>query len=226
MSRRAVVIPLIACVATAATGLAAVASSDTRDLAFTTSIRTVRVAATLDAGERACQRGIEREASFDAVELAYLHPPGRDQDLRIAVRDTFSRCVLARGTWRARSPGDPAGAVRVEPAVAAGSPMDVCVTNGGPARVALLGGRHYDAPSTAEVPAAGAGGGRNDIAVVFRRTTPKSALSQLPDVFRRAAVFRPLGSWFYWVLLAGLLVAVPALLWRALERAESDESPG
>lgn len=209
MSRRPVALPLFACVALAAAALAAAAGSDESDLAFTLSVRTVRVAATLDPGEQACQRRVDREAEFDSVEFAYLDPPRRGQDLSITVYDSASRRVLARG-----------GPDRIEPALPAGDEIDVCLANGGPGRVALLGGRaHESHTSGGDVPSAGVTSGRNDIALVFRRTEPKSALAQVPDVFRRAAVFRPVGAWAYWVLLAALLVAVPALLARAIARA-------
>ena len=219
MSRRTTAVPLIACVALAAATLAAIAGSDRRDLAFTPSVRTVRVVATLEPQSQACQRWIEREAGFDVVELEHVSPTGRGGELRVTVQQAGAGRVLARGSGGARPPGGPVR-VRVSPEVPAGALMDVCVTNAGPGAVGLLGGRNYDSdPSFADIPSSRSGPGRFDVAVVFRRSEPRSALSQLPDVFERAAVFRPGGAWVYWLLLAGLLVAVPGLLWHALRRA-------
>ena len=219
MSRRALAVPLAACVALAAAALAAVAGADRRDLAFTPSIRTVRVVATLEPGAHACQRWVEREASFDVVELDHVSPSGRGGELRAAVHETDGGRVLARGSARPRRPAGPVR-IRVAPPVPEGTPIDVCVTNAGPGAVGLLGGRGYDSdPSFGDIPSSRSGPHRSDMAVVFRRSEPRSALSQLPDVFERAAVFRPGGAWLCWVLLAGLLVVVPGLLWHALRRA-------
>jgi hypothetical protein len=60
-----------------------------------------------------------------------------------------------------------------------------------------------------------------DIAIVFPRDKPKSALALVPEMFRRASLFRPgwLGAWTYWVLAALVLLAAPLLLARAASRA-------
>jgi hypothetical protein len=50
-------------------------------------------------------------------------------------------------------------------------------------------------------------------------------------VFQRASLFRPgfVGAWTYWVLAALMVLAVPALLWRALggvADAPTEPEPG
>ena len=65
----------------------------------------------------------------------------------------------------------------------------------------------------------------SDLSVVFLHDSRRSVLSQLPDVFDRASVFRPgwVGPWLFWLLSAAVLLGVPLLLARAL--AESEGAP-
>lgn len=66
-----------------------------------------------------------------------------------------------------------------------------------------------------------------DVALELVRAPQRSLLSELPDVFERAARFRPgwVGAWTFWLLLAALVLGVPALVGRALRSAlEEDDS--
>jgi hypothetical protein len=66
-----------------------------------------------------------------------------------------------------------------------------------------------------------------DIAMVFPRAEPKSVLALVPEMFRRAALFRPgwVGAWTFWLLAALILLGAPLLLARALASAEDDTDP-
>jgi hypothetical protein len=59
--------------------------------------------------------------------------------------------------------------------------------------------------------------------MIFFRDEPVSLLSLTPEIFRRAAVFRPprVGPWTFWALAAGVIVVVPLLLGLALRAAGS-----
>jgi hypothetical protein len=229
MSRWAVAATLAGCVVAAVAALALVAAGDKRTFAFSPAIRPLRVVAVAGPGTELCQRGIEREAKFDSVSFDYgtFGRPG--PPLRMTVEDSATRRVLARGAQPGGYPDNHSTTTRVSPALGTGGPIDVCVTNAGNARVALYGAPGAEsAPSTAYR-------GRTaiyplypvDIAVEFFDSRGHSTLSQVPAIFRRASILRPswVGGWTFWVLLAGLVVGVPALLLGALRRAESGDEP-
>jgi hypothetical protein len=62
---------------------------------------------------------------------------------------------------------------------------------------------------------------RKDLTLVFLRERPRSALALLPDMVRRATLFRP--AWFtpgvLWALLVAVVTLVPFLLAMALRSA-------
>jgi hypothetical protein len=57
--------------------------------------------------------------------------------------------------------------------------------------------------------------------LVFKRSEPRSALAQVPDMFERATLFRPdvIGAWTFWLLLVAVAAGIPALLAFALRAA-------
>jgi hypothetical protein len=57
--------------------------------------------------------------------------------------------------------------------------------------------------------------------IVFRRSEPRSALAQVPDMFERATRFRPdvVGEWTFWALLVLVAGGIPLLLALALRAA-------
>jgi hypothetical protein len=201
MSRASTVVPLAACVLLTVLALAAIAGSDSRDLAFSPSIQATTRVARLEPGERACQPRIEREGAFDVAEVSYVDPVGERPATEIVVYDSATGRVLARGLSGRRRPKGGAVATQLRPALGGGAAMDLCVRNVGRGPLGLAGERDYG------------------IATVFRRSRPRSTLSQVPTIFERAAIFRPVGVWVYWALLAALLVGVPALIWRAIDAA-------
>ena len=225
MRSRAGVAALIACIAAGALALVLVAGSDKRTLAFTIDVRALAVLVA-QPGHELCQRGIDREAGFDTVELHYgtFGRPG--PRMGIAILDSRTRRPLATGVVPAGHPDNSPADARISPALPAGAPIDACARNLGAARVGLYGGPASDSAATA--PSLGRNGPQTggDLSVTFLRSHPRSVLSQVPAIFERASIFRPgwVGAWTFWALLGAVGLAVPALLARALAAAarESD----
>lgn len=214
------------CVGAAVITLLIVAANDRRSLAFTPDVRPEAVVALVPPGHQVCQRGIDREASFDSLAIDYgtFHRPG--PRLEIDVRDSAGRRVLARGVQPAGYADNKSATTHISPALQSGAPIDVCVKNVGGTRVALYGGpgRPGD-PGRAyvgDVPIEQ--GGPVNVSVTFLDSHPGSVLSRVPTIFRRATIFRPgwVGSWTFWLLLGAVVLAVPALLIRALGAAERE----
>ena len=65
----------------------------------------------------------------------------------------------------------------------------------------------------------------DDIAMVFPRAKSKTVLELVPQIFSRAALFRPgiVGPWTYWLLAALILFAAPLLLARAARLADAED---
>jgi len=64
-----------------------------------------------------------------------------------------------------------------------------------------------------------------DVALELVRAPERSLLSEVPDMFERASLFRPgwMGAWTFWLLLAAVAIGVPSLLARALRGALAEE---
>jgi hypothetical protein len=127
----------------------------------------------------------------------------------------------------ARLPAGHAGPrhARLRGSVAGGRKVAACFTNAGV--VSLLLTPRPGTP-TRVVPARLTERTDNvDVALELTRAPERSLLSELPDVFERAALFRPgwVGAWTFWLLLAALVIGVPTLLGRALRAALEEEEP-
>jgi len=203
-----------------------VASGDKRDLAFATNVLPSQLGAAVGPGETACERAVHVDGEFDVLRLAVAtFPPG--PETRVTVSRSGSRAVLATGSIRpgfATSRRMTFPSVHLSRSVKAGGYADICLHVRGSKPVFVAG--HGGFPGNAFL--LGRRGEerrlRTDLHFDFLTTRPRSVLSQLPAVFHRAALFRadPIGAWTYWALLALLLVAVPALLVRALWTADRD----
>jgi hypothetical protein len=214
----------LAVAAVAVLGLLAASVVDGHDLAFTNGVPITHVAAVIRAGDQACQREIKVIEPFSVVEATATGLGHKTQPLRIEVRDARTRRRLAAGSSPEGYPDHAPLPVRVGP-VAAGRRIDVCVTNDGRKRIGLEGGK---AESVMGSPLVVGALREEDLALTlrFRRPAPRSVLSQVPVMFRRAALFRPgwVGPWTFWVLAFLVVLAVPALLARALARAEAESA--
>ena len=104
------------------------------------------------------------------------------------------------------------------------TPMQVCLRNAGALPVAVFGsGDLASRTSTAALNGTPLG---IDVALSFEHAEPRSALSLLPALLDRMALWRAgwLGGWTYWLLAAGVLLVVPLLLIVALREVLADAS--
>jgi hypothetical protein len=219
---------LVGVVVAGVLALVVVQLTQSTKLAFTLGAAPQAAIAKLKAGQEVCQRSINvpPHGGFDrvALQIGTNHQAGSELD--VVVRH-HGGAVLGRGTLPGGYPDVPThGGYREirTGRVAAGQPIDVCVTNAGARTVTLYGSgalanRNSDATLDGK-PA------QYDVAMVFR-TDARSRAGQLGHVFARASLFRPgfVGTWTYWVLAALVVFAVPALLWRSLGVADEPTEP-
>jgi hypothetical protein len=195
-----------------------VAVQDDRDIAFTLSVTPDLVAAELEPGDTTCQNPVAVAEAFDGVrfQVGTYHRPG--PPLEVMVRRRGSPGPIASGRLAGGYPDISKPTVPIRPAVPKDELVAVCVRNRGDRRVALYGG-----PELAKRRSRATLDGRDlrsDLTLVFTQNQT-SALATAPEIFERASLFRPvwIGAWTYWLLLALVLLVVPALLAVALKRA-------
>lgn len=185
---------------------------DDRETAFTVGLPPVRIAAELQPGERACRADVDVPAEFSRVRLftASFGRPG--PRLTVAAGDS-------RGTVAAGYPDNSAVEASLE-GVAEGERIEVCVTNEGDGRVALLG-----SPPDTSPPHLADADLEPELGVAFLRAEPSSMAALVPQAFERASLFRPawVGPWTFWLLLL-VAAGVPALLMAAYRSAVSDST--
>jgi hypothetical protein len=204
---------IAAVAALGALAVLAAALLDDRETAFTVGLPPVRIAAELQPGERACRAGIDVPTEFSRVRL-----------YTASFRRTGPRLSVAaghsRGTVRAGYPDNSAVEATLDP-VAEGERIEVCVTNEGHRRVALLGSPPDTPPPDLADPEL-----KPQLGVAFLRSEPRSAAALVPDAFERASLFRPawVGPWTFWVLLLLVAAGVPALLVAAYRSAVTDST--
>ena len=198
--------------------LAVVAAGDSRALAFTLGVAPTQVGAELRPGQTACQAPVLVSSAFSRVRFQVGTYGRSGEPLDVVVRSLKSGSALGQGRLRGGYPDGSQPSVPVG-RVAPEQPVEVCIRNGGERKVALYGGTTVAAPGTdARVEGAETG---TDLTLVFERAEPRSMLAAVPDMFRRASLFRPgwVGSWTFWLLAVLLGAAVPTLLMLALARA-------
>jgi hypothetical protein len=220
--------PRLAVATTVAVSLAAagtvalVAATDDRRLAFLLPVNAEGITAVARPGGEVCQRDIDVEARFEVVEFTlgtYGRPGPR---LAVTVRDMATGRQLAAGALPEGAVDNRSASARVAPAVRSEARVEVCARNIGRRRVAFYGDSGKDPVASAafvgDRPVVG------DIRLVFFRGEPRSALSLIPEMMERAALFRPgpIGAPLFWILLAGIVVGLPALLGAALVKAGAD----
>jgi hypothetical protein len=211
---------LLALAALAVAGVVAAAAIDRRDLAFTPGVAPLGPVVQVDPGRQACQQALRVKAPFRAVELIPGPPPVVPGGLGVRVLDSRSRRVVGRGVL---PPGQRGGQpLKVGVGMVSGARrIDVCIRDLGPRPVTLTGGRAESVPGSRLVRGAKEIEGYA-LSLRFFRERPRSVLSQVPLIFRRAALFRPalVGSWTFWALAALVALGVPLLLARALADVE------
>jgi hypothetical protein len=229
MRRRAAAAVLVAVATAGVLALALTAAGDERRLAFTTDVRPTALAAVIHPGQSACERDVHVEEPFDSVQ-AYVWAPPQSPRLLVTVARSGNGPALAHGAV-------PAGhlprfvvfapTTHLYSSVRSGGSVDVCYRLAGRKPVAFLGHRDTRADPSHAVLVTAQGRDRKlgtDVRLVFARRKAQSVLSQLPAVFRRAALFRPspVGAWTFWVLLTVVVLGVPALLVRAVRSADGE----
>jgi hypothetical protein len=196
--------------------------------------------ATLAPGHRGCQGPIALADDTRAVEFNPGTPhtePGPAIDA--TVRDSYSQKLLASGQLAAGFDPRKPQTIELSPGLKANAIVDICFRNAGPGMTLLFGDSEVGNPlferagvvgqhpsiSTSMASVDGQPLPSQDIAVVFPRQHAKSVLALVPQIFRRAALFRPgaVGPWVYWLLAALILVGAPLLLARALATASAEE---
>ena len=211
MPRRAVAATLAAFFAGVAVVLV-LAASDERHIAFSLGVRAATPGVEVLPGHEACQRDVDVEEPFDSLTVlpaAYFHPVPR---LRLRVTDRRTRRTVATAFLAGGHPENKPTTIYFDARVPKGRPVDVCFRNAGAWKLAFFSG-----PATDNEPSFATLDGsyiQSDILIDFLRRKPRTTLSTVPDVFRRAALFHPrwVGAWTFWLLTAVLVIGVPAAL--------------
>lgn len=198
-----------------------VAASDEREPAFTLGVRPVKGVAWLSPGSEACQSPLFVQQRFRGVAFdVRSRGPGAAVEVIVKRRQE----VLASGRLERGYAAPSTQRVRLDRTVPADLDVAVCLRNRATASLALTGDI-----------SAGLGQGElrvdgrkrdDDLRLVFLRERPRSALSLVPEMLRRAALFKQawVGPWTFWTLLALVVLGAPLLLAGALSAAATDQA--
>jgi hypothetical protein len=193
--------------AVAVVGLLVLAFAQRTRLAFTLGVVPAVPAATLQPGSEACQTpiAVPPGGDFDRVVVKL----GTGNGAVVQVRDVGTKHVLGEGAVAAE---------RADVGKITGNrSVDVCVLNHGQGALQVIGSGDIASRSTVGMVDGKPSG--TDLTLRFERA-PRSLLSLVPRMFDRAALFKTgwAGGWTFWLLAALVLLAVPALLVRAVSR--------
>lgn len=194
------------------------AAGDDRDLAFTLGVSPGMVAAEMPPGTEACQVPVPAAEQFDSlrIQVGTYGQPG--QPMAVSVRRLDSGRTIAAGRLSRRYADVSQPEVALGATVPAGERVAVCLRNVGRRKLALYGGSELARRrSTVRIDGRDQ---RTDLMLVFTRAS-RSTLSQVPEMFARASLFRPvwIDPWVYWLLTVLLVTLVPALLAFAIRAA-------
>lgn len=230
----ALAVALVAVLGIAA--LLVAAGGDERSTAFSLDIPPASPVATLHTGQAVCQGPFTATAGFGSVTawISPLQATGVAQQgsipgaaITLTVRDASTNESLATGRLASGYLAPIAPSVLLTRTIPAGRRIRVCLRSRGPGPVELLGDQPPNQVIAGDDGSATGSPGES-IALLFLRPHPRSLLSLVPTMFRRAALFRPgwVGAWTYWVLGAAILAAF-ALAGLAVTRAvQSDSQDG
>lgn len=221
------VVALLATLAVGFAGLGVAALLPDQRLAFSLGVPSNAGTADLRPGGRElCQTPIQVPdyGGFDRMTVAlgtYFRPRGPQVDVRIRDLDAGRRVISSGRIAEGYPDIAEAGRRRVvlDP-VPGGGRIAVCLANRGRIRVAVFGSGGGATESVARR------GGRDldaDLDLRFFRSEPRSLASLAPVVVDRTVRFRPgwVGPWTYWALALVVVLAVPALLVRAIRAVET-----
>jgi hypothetical protein len=197
--------------------------SDKRVEAFTLGVVPGSGIAQLQAGDTLCQRPIEVEETFSWLRLVVSSPQPPGPPLLVEVRDTGGR-VLGHAGVRGGYGKAPTNVVAPVGRVDKGRRVAVCVRHQGSKRTtAVLYGGVAVAAAGSDASLDGHGLGQ-DLSVVFLRDSEPTLLSLAGDVVDRASLWHGewIHPWLLWLVVALLVLALPALLALAL-RSVADQ---
>lgn len=217
----------LAPVVIAGVALTTVAAKDQRGLVASLAVNPLAVVADVRPEEELCQGPIRVSEPFARVRFqvgTYFRP---GPALNVTIRKARSRTFLGRGHLAAGYPDLSRPAVLVGE-IPAGRRVDVCIENVGDRRAALFGSGGDQLPTTQVTL-----DGRQqvgELTMSFYTADRPSALEEVPEIFRRASLFRPgiVGEWTFWMLAFVLILAVPLLLMGAMRSSFGEaarESP-
>ncbi len=165
-------------------------------------------------GQRACESPIANPARFGGVRI-WADALGAPGALSVIVSDVRGGRRLARGAIVVPQRLNAVSATLDAP-VPARRLLRLCLVGAGSAPVQLAGWRPVYRAVRLRI---GRARSPRQIALVTLEVRPRSFLSLVPRIFRRAALFHPgwVGAWTFWVLALGLLGGVVGLgiaVWR------------
>ena len=199
---------------------------DEQSSSFSIDVDPSSAVATLAPGHEACEGPIQTLGPIGYITLWATPVAGPGPALSVTVREAYgTHSMLAAARVPAGYLGPSAPEPALSPAVPSGTTISVCLRSDGPSRVNLIG----DIPNTRSGVLTVDGQREQDVLAHFLRPQPVTLLSQLPAIFRRAALFRPswVGPWTFWVLAVMLLgtfgVAIFAVAQAQREDVRSSE---
>lgn len=225
--------------------LVVLAARTRTDVAQTLGVAPAGPAAPLAHGQTVCQSPIFVSDTFERVRFFPSTPDGSSPPIRVQILDAATKRVLGAGALAAGSRTNVAQTVPIG-SVTPQRRVSLCFTDRGAKPVAILGDEIYGTfcqPTGAVVgpfpigcaygwvrptisTSAASIDGQTpiaaDVAADLLRDHPQSLLDRGTELIRRATVFKPAfaGTWLYWLLLAIVLTALPALLAYSLRQAE------
>jgi hypothetical protein len=212
-----------------AVGLVAVvalAFTQRSSLVYSLGVNPSLQAAQLDRGKPVCQGPIRvpHGQAFDRVGFLLTAPSGKPP-VRVEVRESATGRVLGRGRLESYEnfiPGHPRENVVEVGRIQTTAAVDLCLISEGDPAIVAIGQPGIASPTTS----ATIGGKRIPADLAFTlRTHERSLAALLPDIAKRAAVFR--AGWVtpgvYLVLALLVLVGAPIVLARGLARAAADD---
>jgi hypothetical protein len=196
-------------------------------LVYSLGVNPARVAAELQPGDRACQAPVRAPSgvAFDRVGFRLIASGAPGPPVRVDVRSDATGRTLASGRLQEGYPelGNKGEHVVEVGRVQTDEPLRVCLANDGRRPVAVVGQVGVASP-----PTSGTLNGKpigSDLALNLR-SDDRSLLAGLPDIAKRAAVFR--AGWvspiLYLLLAIAILVGAPLLVIRALRRAAAADT--
>lgn len=205
-------------------GLVAAALLNERSQAFTLGVAPA-TGTKVKPRQTACQQPITvpADGAFDGITVAVGTKRRAGPPLDVSVRGVVpsDNKLYASGTLSAGYRGlEPTERTVWIARVPSERIVEVCMTNRGRRSAFIFG--DDDAAARSSLGSINGKPADADFALRFERRPARSLADLVPAIIDRAALFRPgwVGSWTYLVLAALVLLAVPAVLIRALGAAE------